>query len=148
MIAVLQRVSKASVMVDAATIGAIDQGFLVLLGVAQDDHQKDLDYIVKKTANMRVFEDENQKMNLNLSQVGGKLLLVSQFTLLASTKKGNRPSFNVAADPEMATEYYQSAIKAFRDLGIEVETGEFGAKMEVSLVNAGPVTILLNSKDT
>ncbi|MCO4783317.1 MAG: D-tyrosyl-tRNA(Tyr) deacylase [Candidatus Cloacimonetes bacterium] len=146
MIAVLQRVSKASVTVNEKVVGAIEGGFLVLLGVAQEDSQKDLDYIVKKVSNMRVFEDDNEKMNLNLSQVNGKLLLVSQFTLLACTKKGNRPSFNVAAEPKMANEYYEKAITAFEAQGLEVQTGQFGAKMQISLINEGPVTIILDSK--
>lgn len=146
MIAVLQRVSKAAVVIDGITVGSINKGFLVLLGVAQEDTKKDLDYIVKKVSNMRVFEDDNEKMNLNLSQVDGKLLLVSQFTLLACTKKGNRPSFNVAAEPKMANEYYENAISEFKAQGLDVETGRFGAKMQISLVNEGPVTIILDSK--
>lgn len=146
MIAVLQRVSKASVEVDQTIVGAIEKGLLVFLGVAQGDTQKDLDYIVKKVSNIRVFEDENDKINLNLSQVEGQLLLVSQFTLLACTKKGNRPSFNLAAAPDIANEYYQLAINAFQAQGLQVQTGVFGAKMKIELVNEGPVTIILDSQ--
>ncbi|PCJ18229.1 MAG: D-tyrosyl-tRNA(Tyr) deacylase [Candidatus Cloacimonadota bacterium] len=147
MIAVLQRVSKASVVVDYDVIGEIKLGFLVLLGIAQEDTQKDLDYIIKKVTKLRVFPDDEGKMNISLSELGGELLIVSQFTLLANIKKGNRPSFNLSAPPDIAKQYYNLAIQQFKELGFYVQSGEFGAKMEVALVNDGPVTIILNSKD-
>ena len=145
--AVIQRVQKASVEVDSKVIGKIDLGFLVLLGVEEEDTIKDLDYILKKVTSLRIFSDSDNKMNLNLSQVNGSILLVSQFTLLASTRKGNRPSFNLAANPKKANEYYNLMIKKLKEANFNVETGEFGAEMQVSLINDGPVTILLNSFD-
>ncbi|UBM58883.1 D-tyrosyl-tRNA(Tyr) deacylase [Marinilongibacter aquaticus] len=148
MIAVLQRVSEASVRIDGRVQGEIKQGFLVLLGVAQDDDESDLEWICKKTVGMRVFSDEEGKMNLNIEQVNGNVLLVSQFTLQASTKKGNRPSFIEAAKPELANALYTQAIQELSEqLGKKVETGVFGADMKISLINDGPVTIILDSKN-
>ena len=144
--AVIQRVSKASVTVDNEIIGEIGKGFLILLGVAHEDTEEDLDYLVKKITGMRVFEDDDDKMNLALADVGGSLLVVSQFTLLASTKKGNRPSFTGAGNPEMSERLYEQFIARCQSMGYHVEHGKFGAHMEVALVNDGPVTILMDSK--
>ena len=143
--AVIQRVSRASVDVNDETIGRIGRGFLVLLGVANEDTDEDMDYLVKKITQMRIFEDEAGKMNLSLKDVGGEILIISQFTLFASTKKGNRPSFTEAGAPDFSKEMYLKFI-ACRDCGIHTEEGEFGAHMMVSLVNDGPVTITMDSK--
>ena len=141
--AVIQRVSRASVDVDNKTIGSIERGFLVLLGVADDDTEEDMAYLVKKITQMRIFEDEAGKMNLSLKDVGGELLLVSQFTLYASCKKGNRPSFTQAGDPQKAEELYEYIIgECKKEIDI-VQTGVFGAHMEVSLINDGPFTVVL-----
>ena len=144
--AVIQRVSRASVDVDNKTIGSIERGFLVLLGVADDDTEEDMAYLVKKITQMRIFEDEAGKMNLSLKNVDGELLIISQFTLFASTKKGNRPSFTEAGAPDFSKDMYLKFIAACRDCGIHTEEGEFGAHMMVSLVNDGPVTITIDSK--
>lgn len=144
--AVIQRVSRASVDVDNETIGSIERGFLVLLGVADDDTEEDMAYLVKKITQMRIFEDEACKMNLSLKDVDGELLIISQFTLFASTKKGNRPSFTEAGAPNFSKDMYLKFIAACRDCGIHTEEGEFGAHMMVSLVNDGPVTITIDSK--
>lgn len=145
--AVIQRVSKASVSVDHEIIGSIDRGLMILLGVDREDNENDLDYLVKKITGMRIFEDDQEKMNLALADVGGSLLIISQFTLLASTKKGNRPSFTQAGPPEMSKALYEQFIARCRALGFTVEHGQFGAHMEVSLVNDGPVTIVMDSRD-
>ena len=144
--AVIQRVSRASVDVNDETIGKIGRGFLVLLGVANEDTDEDMDYLVKKITQMRIFEDEAGKMNLSLKYVGGEILIISQFTLFASTKKGNRPSFTEAGAPDFSKEMYLKFIAACRDCGIHTEEGDFGAHMMVSLVNDGPVTITMDSK--
>ena len=144
--AVIQRVSRASVDVNDETIGKIGRGFLVLLGVANEDTDEDMDYLVKKITQMRIFEDEAGKMNLSLKDVGGEILIISQFTLFASTKKGNRPSFTEAGAPDFSKEMYLKFIAACRECGIHTEEGEFGALMMVSLVNDGPVTITMDSK--
>ncbi len=144
--AVIQRVSRANVDVNDETIGKIGRGFLVLLGVANEDTDEDMDYLVKKITQMRIFEDETGKMNLSLKDVGGEILIISQFTLFASTKKGNRPSFTEAGAPDFSKEMYLKFIAACRDCGIHTEEGEFGAHMMVSLVNDGPVTITMDSK--
>lgn len=144
--AVIQRVSRASVDVDNKTIGSIERGFLVLLGVADEDTEEDMAYLVKKITQMRIFEDEAGKMNLSLKDVDGELLIISQFTLFASTKKGNRPSFTEAGAPDFSKDMYLKFIAACRDCGIHTEEGEFGAHMMVSLVNDGPVTITIDSK--
>ena len=143
--AVLQRVTSAAVVVDAETVGEIDSGLLVLLGVADGDTEEDLKYIFEKTTGLRIFADEQGKMNLSIKDVGGSLLVVSQFTLLADCKKGRRPSFNSAAEPKMADAFYQQFVSRARDQGIVTATGKFGADMRVSLCNDGPVTILLDS---
>ena len=140
---VIQRVTHASVTVDNEVIGKINKGFMVLIGVEDADTIAIADKMVSKLVNMRVFEDENGKMNLALKDVGGELLLISQFTLYADCKKGNRPSFVEAANPEMANELYEYFMDECRKEGIIVEKGEFGAHMEVSLLNNGPVTIIL-----
>ncbi len=148
MIAVIQRVSEASVTIDGQIKGQIQQGFLVLLGITHTDTQEDVEWLSKKIVSMRIFSDEDGRMNLDLSAVDGNLLLISQFTLHASTKKGNRPSFIEAARPEIAIPLYEKMIAQLeQDLGKNIQTGTFGADMKVSLVNDGPVTIILDSKN-
>ena len=148
MIAVIQRVSEASVKIDGHLAGAIEKGFMVLLGITHDDSQEDIDWLSKKIVNMRIFSDEEDKMNLSLQDVGGSILLISQFTLHASTRKGNRPSYIQAAKPDIAIPLYEQMIDALaKELGSPIATGEFGADMKVSLINDGPVTIIIDSKD-
>ena len=142
---VIQRVTRSSVSVDGTTIGKIGKGFLVLIGISQEDTQETADRLVKKMTGLRIFEDENGKTNLSLADVGGELLLISQFTLYANCKKGNRPSFTEAGSPEKANALYEYIIQACREKVPVVETGSFGAEMEVSLVNDGPFTIILDS---
>ena len=145
---VLQRVKSASVALEGSVVGEINQGFLLLVGVEPDDTRDDASYLARKIAGMRIFSDENGKMNLAIDQVGGKILSVSQFTLFADTKKGNRPSFTGAASSEAANKLYEEFNEILRtEYGLIVETGEFGADMQVSLVNDGPVTILLDTKN-
>jgi D-aminoacyl-tRNA deacylase len=144
--AVLQRVSRAEVTVDGRTIGRIGRGLLVLLGVAKDDAEADAEFITARTLAIRIFADEAGKMNLALSAVGGEMLVVSQFTLLADTESGRRPSFIRAAPPEEARRLYEHFLSLVRKAGVRVETGEFGAMMAVSLINDGPVTIILDSR--
>lgn len=144
--AVVQRVTEASVTVDKKTIGAIGQGLMVLLGVEKGDTEKDGAYLAEKLAGLRIFEDENEKMNLSVQQVGGSILLVSQFTLLGDVRHGKRPSFTQAAPPQEADVLYENLADQLRQKGIPVETGQFQAHMEVALVNDGPVTILLDSR--
>jgi D-tyrosyl-tRNA(Tyr) deacylase len=151
--AVIQRVSRARVTIAGHANGAIDRGLLVLLGVAQNDAEADVEWLADKIAALRIFEDEAGKMNLSVIDVGGALLLVSQFTLFASTRKGTRPSFNDAAKPELAIPLYESFLRRVRALlpptasgTARVATGVFGAKMEVELVNDGPVTLIIDSK--
>lgn len=144
--AVVQRVSRASVTVDGEVTGEIARGFLVLLGVAEDDTQEDVVYLANKVAGLRVFEDDAGKMNLALQDVGGKLLVVSQFTLLGDCRKGRRPSFVKAAEPAKANALYGSFVAELRGQGFEVETGRFQEHMDVELVNDGPVTLLLDSR--
>lgn len=140
---VVQRVKNAKVEVEGKTVGEIEKGFLVLLGVTHNDTKETADYLVKKLCNLRVFEDENEKMNLALKDVNGKLLIVSQFTLYADCTGGNRPSFVNAAKPDMANELYEYFCNKCKEKGIEVQKGIFGADMKVSLLNDGPVTIIL-----
>ena len=140
---VVQRVKNAKVEVEGKTVGEIEKGFLVLLGVTHNDTKEKADYLVKKLCNLRVFEDENEKMNLALKDVNGKLLIVSQFTLYADCTGGNRPSFVNAAKPEMANELYEYFCNKCKENGIEVQKGIFGADMKVSLLNDGPVTIIM-----
>lgn len=148
MIAVIQRVSEASVGIDGEIKGAISQGFLILLGITHLDTQEDIEWLSRKIIGLRVFSDSEGKMNLDLLATEGSILLISQFTLHASTKKGNRPSFLEAAKPEVAIPLYQSMITQLEsDLGKTIQTGEFGADMKVSLLNDGPVTIIIDSKN-
>ena len=142
---VIQRVTSANVKVDGKTVGTIGQGLMVLIGVGQNDTQADADKYLKKLLGLRIFEDEQGKTNLSLGDVNGQLLLVSQFTLYANCKKGNRPSFVEAGDPALAEELYEYLIQKAREQVPVVETGVFGAHMEVSLVNDGPITILLEN---
>lgn len=145
---VLQRVKSASVSIDDVVVGNINQGFLLLVGVGPEDSSDDASYLARKIAGMRIFSDENGKMNLSIDQIGGKILSVSQFTLFADTKKGNRPSFTGAASPKHATKLYEEFNELLRtEYGLTVKTGEFGADMQVSLVNDGPVTIILDTKN-
>lgn len=144
---IIQRVSKASVTVDQEQIGSIDQGLMLLVGIGQEDTQADCDYCIRKIINMRIFEDEAGKMNLSLKEVGGSILSISQFTLYASCRKGNRPSFSLAADPQKAQALYDYFNKGLKELGASLATGQFAADMKVSLVNDGPVTIILDSKE-
>jgi D-tyrosyl-tRNA(Tyr) deacylase len=144
--AVIQRVSSAQVTVDGSVVGRIGRGFLVLLGVADDDTQDDVVYLAGKTAGLRVFEDADGKMNLGLQDIGGEVLVVSQFTLLGDCRKGRRPSFVRAARPEKADALYQSFVAELRGQGFHVETGRFQVHMDVELVNDGPVTLLLDSR--
>lgn len=145
--AVIQRVSEASVVVDNEEVGKIAKGFLIFVGVEDEDKQEDIDYLSRKIANMRIFEDEDGKMNHDISEVSGEVLSVSQFTLLANTKKGNRPSFVDAARPEEATALYQYFNEELRNQGLKVSEGQFGADMAVSLVNDGPTTIILDTEN-
>ncbi len=142
---VIQRVKQSSVKIENRTIGQTGSGLLVLLGVATGDHQDDADYLVNKIANLRIFEDENGKMNRSLLETGGEMMVVSQFTLLADCRKGRRPSFVNAAEPEVATELYEYFVSRARNLGLTVATGRFRAMMEVALINEGPVTIIIES---
>lgn len=143
--AVVQRVSAASVTVEGRKVGSIGPGLLVLLGVARGDTEKDGEYLAEKLAGLRIFEDEEEKMNRSVAQMGGSILLVSQFTLYGDVRHGRRPSFTQAAPPEEANRLYEDLAQKLRDKGLTVETGQFQAHMEVSLVNDGPVTILLDS---
>lgn len=143
--AVIQRVGKADVNIDGQEVGAIAFGLLVLLGVAPNDSSNDVEYLAKKIVNLRIFEDNAGKMNLSLAEVKGQMLVVSQFTLFGDCKKGRRPSFTGAAKPEKANALYLEFVEAVRSLGIEVATGQFGAMMDVGLVNQGPVTLILES---
>ena len=140
---VVKRVKEAKVEVENKVVGNIEKGFLVLVGITHDDTEIKADYLEKKLVNLRVFEDENQKMNLSIKDVKGKLLIVSQFTLYANCKEGNRPSFTNAAKPEMANDLYEYFCKKCEEYEIDVEKGIFGADMQVSLINDGPVTIIM-----
>lgn len=145
--AVIQRVKSASVTIDDTIVGIIPQGFMILLGIHEEDTKEDVDYLVRKITMMRIFEDEAGKMNLNIDAVAGSILSISQFTLYADTKKGNRPSFVKAARPEQAILLYEAFNEGLRQSGLHVETGEFGADMQVALVNDGPVTIIIDTRD-
>lgn len=144
--AVIQRVNSGSVAVDEKIVGSIGKGFVVLLGVNGKDTEADLLYMVDKIVNMRIFEDDNEKMNLSLMDVGGELLVVSQFTLYGDCRKGRRPSFINAAGPEKAEELYNKLVKKCRELGVKTETGTFQAHMKVNIENDGPVTIIVDSE--
>lgn len=148
MIAVIQRVSRASVRIENQLKGSIEAGLLVLLGIENADGPEDVDWLCRKVANLRIFDDEGGVMNKSVLDVKGEVLLISQFTLHASTKKGNRPSYIRAAKPDVAIPLYQQFIKKMeQELGKPVQTGSFGALMDVELVNTGPVTIVINTKD-
>ena len=148
MIAIIQRVSEASVKINDIIKGEIQVGFVVLLGVTHTDTQDDIEWLSKKIVGMRIFSDKDGRMNLDLNSINGNILLISQFTLCSSTKKGNRPSFLEAARPEIAIPLYEKMILQLeKDLGKSIQTGEFGADMKVSLINDGPVTIILDSKN-
>ena len=145
--AVIQRVSEASVTIDEQVVGKIGRGFMILLGIHEEDTQEDADYLIRKIPLLRVFEDAEGKMNQSLQDVGGSVLSVSQFTLYADTKKGNRPSYVKAARPETAISLYEYFNEGLRKAGLVVETGEFGGDMDVALINDGPVTILFDTRD-
>lgn len=146
--AVIQRVSKASVTVNSEVVGSIETGFLVLLGIELGDTDNDRDYLVNKISKLRIFSDEYGKMNLDINQVNGNALIISQFTLLANTKKGNRPSYINSEKPEIAEKMYLKFCDKFSEsIGQKVKKGIFGADMQVSLLNDGPVTIILNSRN-
>ena len=144
--AVVQRVTEASVTIDKKIVGEIKKGFLVLLGVCDEDDENDVKYLAEKITNLRVFEDENEKMNLSLRDIGGELLIVSQFTLFGDCRKGRRPSFDKAGKPEHAKKLYLDFVKTCVNEGFKTETGEFGADMLVALKNDGPVTLMIDSK--
>ncbi|WEA53721.1 D-aminoacyl-tRNA deacylase [Weissella paramesenteroides] len=144
---VLQRVKSASVSIDETVVGKIGVGFVLLVGIADSDTEAELDYLVRKITKLRVFEDLVGKMNLAIEDVGGQILSISQFTLHADTKKGNRPSFTKAGAPDFADKMYQLFNKKLRDTGLTVETGEFGANMQVQLINDGPVTIIFDTEN-
>lgn len=143
---VVQRVKHASVTINGTVNGKINNGFLVLLGVQSTDSEQDVDYLVKKVTNLRIFSDENDKMNLSLKDANGELLIVSQFTLYANCKEGNRPSFVEAAKPDIAIPLYEYFVSECKKIIPVVETGIFGADMKVNLLNDGPVTIIMDSK--
>jgi D-tyrosyl-tRNA(Tyr) deacylase len=144
---VVQRVKEASVEVEKKIVGKIKNGFLLLVGFTHNDDSRDVDYMIKKIINLRIFEDENDKMNISLLQKGYEILSISQFTLYGDTTKGNRPSFVEAARPEQAQALYEAFNNGLRREGVHVETGIFGAAMEVALINDGPVTIIIDSKE-
>ncbi|WP_439819317.1 D-aminoacyl-tRNA deacylase [Weissella paramesenteroides] len=144
---VLQRVKSASVSIDETVVGKIGVGFVLLVGIADSDTEAELDYLVRKITKLRVFEDLVGKMNLAIEDVGGQILSISQFTLYADTKKGNRPSFTKAGAPDFADKMYQLFNKKLRDTGLTVETGEFGANMQVQLINDGPATIIFDTEN-
>jgi D-tyrosyl-tRNA(Tyr) deacylase len=146
--AVIQRVSSASVTIDNTITANIQNGLLVLLGIEDSDNHEDINWLTSKIANLRIFGDENEVMNLSLKDSNGEMIIVSQFTLHASTKKGNRPSYIKAAKPEIAIPLYEKFITQMEiELGEKVQTGQFGADMKVSLLNDGPVTIIIDSKN-
>ncbi len=146
MLAVIQRVSKAQVSIQKKIIGQIQKGYVVLLGVVKGDTDADLDFLVKKVSGLRIMADENKKMNLNLKDADGEILVISQFTLAGNVKKGNRPSFINAADPKLGEKYYLEFIKRLKDQGFKVETGQFGGYMDLKLTNDGPTTIIIDSR--
>lgn len=144
--AVVQRVSESSVSIDGEQVGKIGDGLMILLGVAKEDTAVDADYLAEKIVNLRIFSDDQGKMNRSLLETGGEMLVVSQFTLLGDCRKGRRPSFIHAADPEKGNDLYVYFVSQVQKKGVAVETGRFGAMMSVSLVNDGPVTLILESK--
>ena len=147
MIAVIQRCSRGKVTVSEKVVGEIDNGLVILLGVQKGDTEKDANFLVNKISGLRIFSDENDKMNLSIKDVNGSALVISQFTLCGNTKKGRRPSFVNAALPDDGNRLYEYFISEMQKVGVPIESGEFGAMMDVALVNNGPVTFILNSKD-
>ena len=146
--AVIQRVSQSSVTINNEIVAQIQQGLLVLVGIEDADNQEDINWLTSKIANLRIFGDENEVMNLSLKDINGEIIVVSQFTLHAATKKGNRPSYIKASKPEIAIPLYESFVKQMEiELGKKVQTGQFGADMKVGLVNDGPVTIIIDTKN-
>lgn len=143
---VVQRVKSASVSVDGRVVGKIGQGLLLLVGVAESDTEADIEFVANKCSELRIFQDNEQKMNLSLLDIGGEILSISQFTLLGDTRKGRRPSFIKAADPAKADEFYRYFNQVLKKRGINVEQGIFGAMMDVELINDGPVTLIVESK--
>ncbi len=144
--AVLTRVNSASVTIDGAVVGKIGRGFLILLGVGPEDTEKECRYLAEKALGLRIFEDENEKMNLGLADIGGQVLVVSQFTLYGNCRKGRRPSFTDAAGPELGNRLYERFLAICEELGYPPQHGQFGASMQVESVNDGPVTILLDTQ--
>ena len=145
---VIQRVTEASVVVEGAVIGAIQNGLMILVGIEDADTQEDIEWLAGKATNLRIFDDAEGVMNLSVKDIGGDILLISQFTLHASTKKGNRPSYINASKPPIAVPLYESMIKTLeKEMGKPIQTGKFGADMKVSLLNNGPVTIIMDSKN-
>ncbi|WP_423189399.1 D-aminoacyl-tRNA deacylase [Alkalibacterium sp. f15] len=145
--AVIQRAKEANVRVENEIVGEINRGLVVFIGVEDDDGEEDINYLVRKISNLRIFEDEEDKMNLSVKDVDGAILSISQFTLHADTKKGNRPSFVAAAKPDYADKVYNQFNELLSEQGLRVETGEFGKHMEIDFINDGPVTILIDSKN-
>ena len=146
--AVIQRVSESSVTINSEIVAQIQQGLLVLVGIEDSDNQEDINWLTSKIANLRIFADENEVMNMSLKDIDGEMIVVSQFTLHALTKKGNRPSYIKASKPEIAIPLYESFVQQMeKELGKKVQTGQFGADMKVSLVNEGPVTIIIDTKN-
>ena len=145
--ALIQRVTQASVSIGEETVGSIGPGFVVFVGIARTDERADIDYIVSKTVNLRVFADDDGRFNLSALDIGAELLVISQFTLYADTRRGRRPSFTDAAPPDDASTTFNATLTAFRDTGLTVATGRFQAHMNVSIHNDGPVTIMLDSDD-
>ena len=146
--AVIQRVSKASVRINGITTGQIDHGLVVLLGIRADDSVKDLQWLADKTVHLRIFDDDDGKMNISLADIGGEMLIISQFTLYGDCRKGRRPGYSTSAPPEIAEPLYQQFIEEVKNHRIKVATGTFRASMEIALVNDGPVTLLLDSEKT
>lgn len=145
---VVQRVSKASVTIDNEKVASIQKGLLILLGIINEDTQEDIDYLVRKTTNLRIFSDDNGVMNKSLLNINGEVIVVSQFTLHAATKRGNRPSYIKAAKPDVAIPLYENFVRTLeKETSIKVQTGKFGADMKVELLNDGPVTIIIDSKN-
>jgi len=141
---VIQRVRSASVTVDSQVVGSIQAGLMVLIGVGHGDEEADAQWLAKKTAELRIFADENDKMNLSVKDIGGSVLVVSQFTLLADCQKGRRPAFTGAGEPELANRLYEHYVDALNDLGVPTQTGIFAADMQVELINDGPVTMIID----